>query len=161
VNSCGDTRSNGQNTANAFLVPLVGGSGGAGGDYVHTPLSNTDYGGGGGAGGGAILVASSTTITGNGAILSRGGRALGGFCPGGGGAGGSIHLAASTITGGGQLSTQGLQIGMIRREAFTDTFIGSVEGTQHNGSPFNLLIPTAGPPSVIVSKVNGINVTQP
>jgi hypothetical protein len=59
-------------TANQFLVPLVGGSGGGGANSFGT-LGSTPYAGGGGAGGGAILIASSTTITVNGTINANGG----------------------------------------------------------------------------------------
>jgi len=51
--------------------------------------------------------------------------------------------------------------GIIRLEAFTDAFTGTLQGTQHNGSPFNTFIPTTGPPSVTVTSVNGVAVTQP
>jgi hypothetical protein len=51
--------------------------------------------------------------------------------------------------------------GIIRLEAFTDAFTGTLQGTQHNGSPFNTFIPTTGPPSVTVTSVNGVTVTQP
>src|SRR5262249_61959865 len=60
LTTCGrDSGFGGQNTANAFLVPLVGGSGGGGansGPFSPTDiLSNGPYGGGGGAGGGGSI----------------------------------------------------------------------------------------------------------
>ncbi len=163
------------NTANAVLVPLVGGSGGAGSNNRGVPLSNVPYGSGGGAGGGAILVASSTTITVNGTIAANGGAAgdLGCHPSGGGGAGGSVRLAAPTISGNGRLTATGGNgvinsagtlaggDGIIRLEAFTDAFTGSLQGTQHIGSPFNTFIPATGPPAVTVTSVNGVPVTQP
>src|SRR5439155_75301 len=65
----GPTPHSGSFTGNAFLVPLVGGSGGAG--NVST----------GGAGGGALLLASSTSINLNGVVTARGGRGI--AAPGG------------------------------------------------------------------------------
>lgn len=167
----------GQNTSNAFLVPLVGGSGGAGTGFAASPgtLSQQVYGGGGGAGGGAILLASSATIAVNGTITANGG-AVGGNNTGcslgsGGGAGGSIRLAALTISGGGTLTALGGRganppnpggNGFIRLEAFTDNFTGSFNGTPESmGSPFSTFIPANGPPTVTVINVNGVNVTQP
>src|SRR5213594_1666777 len=80
-------------TGNKFLVPLIGGSGGAG------------YGGSsGGAGGGAILIASSTSITVNGLVSANAGA---GVPNGPSGSGGAIRFLANTIGGIGTLSVQG------------------------------------------------------
>lgn len=80
---------------NAQILPLIGGSGGAG-----TLSSST-----GGAGGGAILIASNNliTIAANGSILADGG---GRSCASAG-SGGAIRLIAPTISGAGSLFARG------------------------------------------------------
>jgi len=80
---------------NVFILPLIGGSGGAG-------WSN----GGGGAGGGAIMIVCTGTVTLNGAIYANGG---GGNNYGAGGAGGAIRIIADQIIGNssGVLRAQG------------------------------------------------------
>jgi len=60
-------------TGSQFLIPLVGGSGGAG--NIFTCGGPQLIGGGGGAGGGALLIASSASITVNGTINANGGAA--------------------------------------------------------------------------------------
>ena len=77
---------------NEFLVPLVGGTGGAGGATCR-----------GGAGGGALLIASESSITIRGRIHANGGKSATGCIPGGGGA---IRLVAPTIDGEGSLSAK-------------------------------------------------------
>ena len=107
---------------NIFLLPLIGGSGGAGGWGTAST-----FGGGGGGGGGAILIASSGTITMNGSIRSLGGAAGSGafFADGGSGAGGGLRLVANTIVGTGSLQATGSTVeanggdGRIRVEANT------------------------------------------
>jgi len=79
---------------NSLLVPLIGGSGGAGTDG--------NPGAGGGGGGGAILVASSTKILLNGSIFSRGADNYVGS-----GSGGAIRLVAPVVTGPGAAATLG------------------------------------------------------
>jgi hypothetical protein len=79
---------------NALCSPLVGGSGGAGGDGNPGP-----YGGGGG---GALLVASSSQILIDGALLADGGVPWG---PGGYGSGGAVRLVAPLVTGRGGVRT--------------------------------------------------------
>ncbi|MGE0479569.1 MAG: hypothetical protein AB7Q17_03755 [Phycisphaerae bacterium] len=81
--------------ASPFLVPLIGGSGGA-------PRVDVEGCFGAGAGGGAILIAATGTITVNGTIYARGGSASGG-----GGSGGAIRLLASTVAGSGALNAGG------------------------------------------------------
>jgi hypothetical protein len=165
----------GTNTANAFLVPLVGGSGGAGSNIPAGVLAQQVYGAGGGAGGGALLIASSTSITINGRIAADGGRVGPGGtgCQyyGGGGAGGSIRLAAPVVSGNGILTARAGKgadpgedgnDGFLRIEAFTDNFSGSTNATPFSqGSPFATFVPQTAAPSVTVISVNGINVTQP
>jgi hypothetical protein len=87
------------------VLPLIGGSGGAGTRgtlYYHTL--------GAGAGGGAILIATQTTIRLSGAVYARGGNGGSETQPyggAGGGSGGGIRLVADTITGGGTLAATG------------------------------------------------------
>jgi hypothetical protein len=84
---------------NSTLIPLIGGSGGAGGlpyNYGTPPFNN---GGGGGGGGGAILIASSGNINIAGAIKAIGGN--GGNQANymsGGGSGGAIRLMGNNVT---------------------------------------------------------------
>lgn len=117
------------------LIPLFGGSGGAGGPQVNN--SGTIVPGEPGAGGGgAIVIASTTkiTVTSTGTVTARGGdhpsfgltntNGLGGV-----GSGGAIRLVAPQITNqgtltaaGGRVLIQGFQVGgdgRIRAEAFT------------------------------------------
>src|SRR5262249_13365074 len=88
--------------------------------------------------------------------------------------GGAIRMAAPTISGTGSLSALGGCVscnssariqagnGVIRLEAFTDTFCGSFNGTPESmGSPFSTFIPANGPPSVKIVSVNGVTVPQP
>lgn len=84
----------GTNYGNSLLMPLIGGSGGAGARCNN----NIDYGGGGG--GGAILIASDTRIyfgVNNGRILAGGG----GACHEGQGSGGAIRVVAPIVAGTG------------------------------------------------------------
>ncbi|HLA39781.1 MAG TPA: hypothetical protein VJ417_07285, partial [Candidatus Glassbacteria bacterium] len=65
---------NGTLTANQYLIPLIGGSGGSG---AAVSTSTTCFGPGGGGGGGAILIAStvSITVTSPGQVRAAGGAA--------------------------------------------------------------------------------------
>lgn len=94
---------------NIFLLPLIGGSGGAGG--WGTAVT---YGAGGGGGGGAILIASSGIIHWESpTVLAWGGAGVEGATGsrGGGGAGGGIRLIANTVIGsGGTLWARGGQV---------------------------------------------------
>jgi hypothetical protein len=86
---------NGGNTnvyGNSLIMPLIGGSGGAG--YDGNP-------GGGGGGGGAILLASPTEVTITGSIAARGG-----YGPWGGGSGGAVRVIAPVVTGNGYLDVR-------------------------------------------------------
>ncbi len=165
-------------SGNQFLIPLVGGSGGGGGlNVLSTPLFSD----GGGAGGGALLIASSTQITVNGLINANGGNS--GEIPtpggppgagggdGGGGSGGAIRLVSNTIAGGsaanltanGGVSSSDNPhnggAGVIRLEATTVAFSGSISGTLAQSTPFPLLLPTAGPPSAQVISINSTSIT--
>lgn len=92
------------------LLPLMGGSGGAGGSCVNC-TAYSGPGGGGGGGGGALLLASSTTITVTGIITADGGgpgqSAGDGACWGRSGSGGGIRLIANALTGNGQVRAYG------------------------------------------------------
>ncbi len=116
----------GRTYGNTGILPLIGGSGGAG-NYIHPQYP-------GGAGGGAILVATPDRIRVDGQITANGGG--GGYWDGrtgsGGGSGGAIRLLASEIVGGGSLTaycpvyqansierTLAGGIGRIRLECFT------------------------------------------
>lgn len=86
---------------NELLLPLLGGSGGAG---AATGDARVD--GGGGGGGGAILIASDTKIELNGSLLARGGRGAAAGNYGGypqGGSGGAVRLVAPTVFGTGTI----------------------------------------------------------
>jgi hypothetical protein len=148
-------------TGNAYLVPLVGGSGGAG----------NNIGAGGGAGGGAILIASSTSIAVNGVISASGGNF--GACPsclGASGSRGGIRLAAPSIVGTGQISapggagssgcnslTNGGGIGKVRLEAFQNSFSGSITADIARATPFNTFVPAVAQ-NVRVVSVAGVAV---
>jgi len=89
--------SDGMTYGNSLLMPLIGGSGGAGGR--HSDFTGSfDYGGGGG--GGAIMVASDTRIDFGhwlGRIIADGGTAA----HQGNGSGGSIRVVAPVVAGTG------------------------------------------------------------
>lgn len=171
-NACSGHAAGGSFSGNQYLIPLVGGSGGGG---VSTSSSTFDA--GGGAGGGAILIASTTQITVNGTITANGGAAGSYTCiyPGGG-SGGAIHLVSSTINGTGTITAVGGNgtngypgtyggPGMVRLEAYTIGFTGSVGGTLGESVPFSNInfaktIPTIPPPSVQVTSINGTAITE-
>ena len=95
--------------ANADLLPIVGGSGGAGGNAFQSL-----GGGGGGGGGGALLVAVSGTLQLAGSIYANGGGGgdvgngyYAGGTPGGGGSGGALRLVATILSGNGTISAAG------------------------------------------------------
>lgn len=137
-------------TPNVFLVPLVGGSGGLGGQAN-----------GGGAGGGALLISSSTSITVNGAITANGGSSI----DGAGGNGGAIRLVAPAINeSNGRLSAKAGQVqgvdGLVRLEAFDNKFHGDLNNTPlAQGKPLGLFLPPERPASIRVVSVGGIPVT--
>jgi hypothetical protein len=136
-------------SGDVFLVPLVGGSGGAG------------TGGSGGAGGGALLIASSVSITVTGIITANGGKATT-FS----GAGGGVRLVAplvagtGTITASGGSSTCGGVSGIVRLEAFQQTFTGTFPSTNYYlATPVNLFLPAStAQPSIMVTSIGGVAV---
>jgi hypothetical protein len=155
-------------TGNQYLVPLVGGSGGGGYAY-----SFPSIGPGGSAGGGAILIASSgkISIPASGSITAHGGNVDSGSNGAGYGAGGAIRLVANRIEGSGSLligaftngncgNVASGQGGIVRLEAFQQTFGGHIDGTFYSASPFATFAPTAASPSVTVVSVGGVPVNQ-
>lgn len=164
----------GSSYGNNFLIPLIGGSGGAGGGEpfpAGVGSSGSSWGFGGGAGGGAILIASSTQIQVNGSILCNGGNGASDFTTslrrGGGGSGGSIRLLANTLTGSGNLSANGGSAangagngsrGPIRIEVFDNQFAGTISFISIISVPISVF-PKSGPiPSVRVVRISGLAV---
>lgn len=105
-----------------LVVPLVGGSGGAGLTTYHKC--------GGGGGGGAILLASETRIQITGSISARGGGMQSNMYWGASGSGGAIRLVAPTVTGTGYLRVESIHdnniasiAGRVRIDAFDKTGI--------------------------------------
>lgn len=124
------------------LVPIIGGSGGAG------------VGGhGGGGGGGAIVIASSTSIVCSGSIFANG--VFGDTT----GSGGAIRLVANSINVSGGFSAYGccgVGPGIVRLEAPTGalTFTGSSSPAAVL-SPINPVIVSAAPPQLTIISIGG------
>jgi hypothetical protein len=137
-------------TLNSFLVPLVGGSGGKGGETL-----------GGGAGGGALLIASGTSITVDGNIVANGGSSSSGS----GGNGGAIRLVAPLIEGAeGTLSVKGGKPGgadgVVRFEADENRFQGTVSAAHVlKGKPLGLFLPPNRLPSIRVESIDDVLLT--
>jgi hypothetical protein len=145
--------SSGKFSGNRFLGPLIGGSGGTGG--------NKPCGGGGGAGGGALLIASSTSITVNGSTTANGGEWGGPRRPRGEpGKRGAIRLAAPLIQGTGSMSAgPSLTPGVVRLEAFQQNYTGTITlASIYLAAPASVTLPAGGPPSVRVASVAGVSV---
>ena len=149
-----------------------GASGGAGGGALFIASSTT--------------ITVNGTINANGGIGGNGGTTptttnsgcLGSYYAegwGGGGSGGGIRLVANTIAGSGTVTALGGSTatvifplnpqvfpqtnggnGVVRIEAFTDSFTGTISGVQSTGTPNSafLLLPSTPPPSVNVVSVN-------
>ncbi len=107
-NSYVSTRS-GHLYGNETLIPLVGGSGGAGYNGTDYSSHNMTGGGAGGAGGGAICIAAKGTVSLTGNIKARGNRG-GGYLSGnffyfkgGCGSGGAVRIVAEDIAGSGSI----------------------------------------------------------
>ncbi len=170
---------------NRFILPLVGGSGGAGGGF--SPSFPSFIGSGGGAGGGAILIASSVSITINGAINANGGAGgdLLSFTStlvniGGAGSGGAVRLLAPGVTvagtvtaasGGRGRDTRGTArgttggLGRLRIEAEEVIITGTLVPTFGDPLSVATLLPStvifgtgAAVPSVRVVSVAGVPV---
>jgi len=160
---------NGSFTGNPYLIPLIGGSGGGGGETFWNALGNASpsFAGGGGGGGGAILIASSASITYSGVISANGGSGGGdrglttspcGAGCGGSGGGGAIRLVAPVIsqtTGGDGPCLNGgvgtLYAAVYRIEAFTfnPTFGGGCENVK-TSTPISVAAPSTPPSSLKV-----------
>ncbi|MCB1057696.1 MAG: hypothetical protein KDD11_19520 [Acidobacteria bacterium] len=154
---------------NAFLQPLVGGSGGAGGGPGNAPSAG---GAGGGAGGGALLIASSTELTLAGSIQARGGNGTQGqvgFKSGGGGSGGAVRLVATTVQGNGSITVArgaagsgGTEAGpgaegRVRIEAINQLFSGVSDPSTFFSAPGPIFPPT-GAPEVRIVAIDGVSV---
>lgn len=152
------------------LLPLVGGSGGAGGNCPSDRCTaGSRPAGGGGGGGGAILLASSTTIniTSDGHITAAGGYgAYGdGACSGASGSAGAIRLVANAITINGYVEANiGGGYGRIRLESGAPV---STSRVQFYPSIF-IFMPFAPPsvglpslPSLQITTLDGVTVPYP
>jgi hypothetical protein len=148
--SFGTLAGNGSETyGNPSLLPLIGGSGGAG-------YSSDTRGGGGG--GGAILIASAGTLSISGSVHAQGGSNAGGA---GGGSGGGIRLIANTLAGTGLVQCLGGGgnaggLGRIRIERVNN--VNTIQVTPDPsivpllaGDTPLIWLPTNGPTATIVS----------
>jgi len=165
---------------NAYLQPLIGGSGGGG-----TASGYEVNGASGGGGGGAILIASSRDITLNGKIFADGGASsyvsLGNsqsYTYSGPGSGGAVRLAADRVNGNGEVSTRmgnngyywngsfwsdaSRGTGRIRIEGFFRELAstGSFSETPVAASPTETVV-LPNPGALVITSVAGKNVAQP
>jgi hypothetical protein len=137
---------------NPQIVPLIGGSGGAGSDdhplYYGSP------------GGGAILIVASGRIVVSGTINARAWPAFSG------GSGGGIRLVADRLEGSGNILAGGTSNaftaqlgsqGRIRVEVNHSIYSGTVEGSLSTAPPGNppLIWPPASAPSVQIAQIAG------
>lgn len=165
--TCNISAAGGASYGNPFLLPLIGGSGGAGSTRVDNALSVR-----GGAGGGALLIASSTNIVFGGGGTNGGDiRADGGWCnattPRGGGSGGAIRLIAPHISGGVSgtniraFGQSGGSDGRIRIEAFENELTATFLPQPTFGTPFagTVFLPDSVPRVSVVS-INGAEVLE-
>lgn len=143
---------------NARILPLIGGSGGAG------RASNNH---GGGAGGGAILIVAGGTITVTGTLRANGGTT--GDCNNaGGGSGGAIRLVADSIVANGPTlqaypyclgGARSGGFGRIRLEANTINITGNINGDNSSLFPLTPQDPVVWPatanPVVQIATVGG------
>ena len=151
----------GSTYGNPRVLPLIGGSGGAG---------HGGYPWGGGAGGGAILIASGGTLTVSGSVDATGGSgSASGPYYSGGGSGGGIRLIGDTITGaasgliasGGGPTNGAGGAGRIRIEGNTVSLTGSstpaytMLAPLENSGTLVVVWPPAGSPSLRVLTVAG------
>lgn len=159
----------GEKYGSQFLVPLIGGSGGGG---CYSPST------GGGGGGGAILIASNEKITISGMIDALGGGRFSTLSKryGGGGTGGSIRLFSQKIEGNGEINTHGglsawncgtsydypshASHGVIRMDAFVNSFVGNVTGLTSRGYQPIIIPPANISVSLTIETVGGVTVAQ-
>ncbi len=146
---------------NPSLVPLIGGSGGAG-----DPEFNSDR-LGGGAGGGAMLLAATGSISITGEIRSNGGNGKSyGAEDTGGGSGGGIRVVCDTLQGAGRLNALGGSgwatggRGRIRIERVNNTntlqVVPDPSVVPLNAGDAALLWPPTGAPEVKIVSVGGV-----
>ena len=164
------TTNGGQRYGTPALQPLIGGSGGGGGSARPGGV----FGGGGGGGGGAVLIASSGKITLNGTIDASGGAGGNGASSnvtvgGGGGSGGAVRLIANQVAGSGNILARGggqgglfgdVQggaggVGLIRLEAFTNSFLGTTTPTPSVALPG--LVVNNSMPTLRITSVGGVS----
>lgn len=155
-----------------YLLPLVGGSGGAGDGDGGTLHTSNWY--GGGAGGGAILIASNTQILHEGFILAKGGKGGRRNFSQGGGSGGAVRLLVPTIKGTGSIDVRSSGnggSGRIRIETAINEYLGTLLPSEVTSTRISVLVPDTPflpgvhpivPlwPSIHVASVNGITVNQ-
>jgi len=158
----------GQPYGNIFLIPFLGGSGGGG--------SSRGFGGGGG--GGAIMVAANSFVDLNGQILCRGGSSMpeGNRRFGGGGSGGGVRIISPEIRGSGVISVSGgivnhncgygydysssASLGIVRLDAYVNTFSGTTEGFVTRGYQ-PIIFPSGGQGAQLtVTSVGGVPVSS-
>lgn len=132
------------------LVPIVGGSGGAGRQDPFAAWA-------GGDGGGAITIASSTSVFGSGSMQARG--SANGNCSNGGwiGSGGAIRLVSNTVNFSGNFNACSLNCGVVRIEATSLTFTGSSSPAAVL-SPINPAIYSSALPQLTISSIGGFAV---
>ena len=150
---------------NNYLLPLIGGSGGAGSDGSYDGRKD-----GGGGGGGALLIASSGTIRHFGTIAAYGPDAGTNSVTSGCGSGGSVRLIATTITGTGRIVANGgltsgthktAGDGRVRLDCVDDQFTGTITGQSSRG--FQPIILPAGSQAsqLTVISISGTTVPAP
>jgi hypothetical protein len=150
---------------NAFLIPLLGGSGGGGATNLIGLYGDSAAGGGGGA----ILIAANGEIIVSGSISANGGSSFQWYYYGsigynaGGGSGGAIRLVASKLSGTGSISASGGRnsggAGRVRLDVFDNSFGGSIGGVYTQGFQ-PVIIPVSGQlPALALSSVGGIPVS--
>lgn len=149
---------------NPSLIPLVGGSGGAG-DPGFTSSRR-----GGGGGGGALLIASAQTITINGAVRADGGNGsldtTGTDLNSGGGSGGGLRFISEVFAGSGIISANGGGgwstggPGRVRVERVTNTNTSNIlpgpSVVPLNEGANALIWPPSTAPTVRVVSVGGV-----
>lgn len=144
----------GSTYGNSFLQPLLGGSGGAGGEFSGSSFA-------GGSGGGAILIASETSITLTGQIDADGSRNTS-TSNTAGGSGGAIRLYAPSISGTGSLSASGgfpnssirAGDGRILIEASSNNFTGFSTPAAITRTPIELFAPSTD--AIRVISIGGV-----
>jgi hypothetical protein len=145
---------------NQFMIPLLGGSGGAG----------ETGGSAGGGGGGAILVAASGGVVLQGTVLARGGNGdHDGAGVGGGGSGGAVRLVATHISGNGTCDTVGGSqsvwppviggLGRVRLDSPDLNFGGTISGIATAGYQPIIIAMTGQGAQLTVTSVGGVPVS--